>query len=316
MIKKGLCLIITDKCNASCDICCFCCSPKNSNVMTEELMIKAIDEAADIGSFQQIGFSGGEPFLYFDLLKKGITYAKEKGFATSVATNGFWGSWDDKTLNERFSSLPLDQISLSYDAYHAQYISGETFSRALSVCKSINISYSVGIGETKEKKANDFFRDLDDQKYLMNYYIYPFMRAGRALELPEDIFYMYDDSCPLVCREDGLVSVRYDGAVFPCCVQSVFNTSLCIGNINSSTLGEILSDSKTKEIFRTLKTPELFTKLGEKAAELYDFMIPEKCVDKCEICSKIFGNKSAADKLLPYITEINGQFAVKKVLER
>ena len=316
MIKKGLCLIITDKCSASCDICCFGCSPKNSNVMTEELMIKAIDEAADIGSFQQIGFSGGEPFLYFDLLKKGITYAKEKGFATSVATNGSWGSWDDDTIYKRFSSLPLDQVSLSYDAYHAEYVSEEAFSNALSVCKKFKIAYSVGIGETKEKKANDFFRSMNDLKYLMDYYIYPYMRAGRALELSEDIFFEFADTCSLSCREDGLVSVRYDGTVFPCCVQSVFNTSLGIGNINSSTLGEILSAERTKEIFRTLEIPELFTKLGKKAAELFDYKIPEKCVDKCEICSRIFADKSAVHKLLPYMIEINGKNAVDKLLER
>ena len=113
MTVNGLCLVVTDKCNAACDICCFSCSPEKGSVMDAHLMADVIDQAEGIDGLKYIGFSGGEPFLYYDLIRDGLARAKAKGFATSVATNGFWGAWPDDVLFKRLSALaarPLAQL--------------------------------------------------------------------------------------------------------------------------------------------------------------------------------------------------------------
>lgn len=314
-MKRSVCIIMTDKCNAECKTCCFSCSPKNSSVIDEKLMLKAIDDAAELGNADAVGFSGGEPFLYYELMKKGMEYAKQKGFGVTVATNGFWGSWDDRELVKKLSALPLDHISFSYDYYHAEYVDEKAFERAVGYCKANGISYSVGIGETKEKKANDFFRELGVEKYLMKFYIYPYLRVGRAeKEMTDDAFYKFCDAKRIHCRSEGLLAVRYDGEVFPCCVQTVFDTALSMGNISRSSLKEITENSRLAKLIKVIKDPDSFTELKNIAASETD--IPDMCGDHCEICRMMFKDEKRLNILAEYADSIYEKKLVDSFLGR
>lgn len=288
-MKQNICIIMTDKCNARCKTCCFSCSPNKSSVIDENLMLKAIDDAKELGDVEVIGFSGGEPFLFYELMKKGMLYAKQKGFKVTVAINGFWGNWSDGELIEKLSVLPLEHISFSYDSYHAEFVDEKSFERAVGYCKKAGISYSVGIGETKENKANDFFKNLGIEKYLMNFYIYPYLRVGRAeKEMPDDIFYKFCDTKRIYCRDEGLLAVRYDGEVFPCCVQTVFDTALSMGNIKNSSLKEIRENGKFASLLKIFKDSDSFSKLKDIASSDLKIKFPDKCGDSCEICRMMF----------------------------
>ena len=83
--------IMTNKCNASCGICCFSCSPKGSLLLDWGRMKEYIEQAAEIGTFETIGFSGGEAILHFDQLRDCMAYASSFGFRVTLVTNGFWG---------------------------------------------------------------------------------------------------------------------------------------------------------------------------------------------------------------------------------
>lgn len=314
-MKQNVCIIMTDKCNAECKTCCFSCSPKNSAVIDEKLMLKAIDDAAELGSIETIGFSGGEPFLYYELMKKGMEYAKQRGFGVTVATNGFWGGWDDEEMAKKLSALPLDHISFSYDYYHAEYVAENAFERAVGYCKANNISYSVGIGETKEKKANDFFRELGTEKYLMEFYIYPYLRVGRAeKKMPEDVFYKFCDTQQMHCRSEGFFAVRYDGEVFPCCVQTVFDTALSMGNISKSSLKKIMEDGRLAKLVKMIRDPASFTELKNIAASKIKF--PDMCGDHCEICRMMFKDERKRDFLAGYADNMYEKKLVDSFLGR
>lgn len=308
MKRNGICLVLTDRCNAECEICCFSCSPFNKNVMTEELMIETIRQAAELGGVQQIGFSGGEPFLCYDLLKKGLEYAKEKGFSTSIVTNGFWGSWSDETLQEKIAPLPIDLITFSHDAYHAQYVKTEDFVKAIRFGQMCGFQVKWGIGETKgDCSANEFFRSLGDFKYLMDYYMYPFLYAGRAQNLSEEKFFRYCDGKELYCSDDETLAVMYDGRVYPCCSQPVFDTCLYLGNIQEQTLEELLNKSFMADVHKVMSNNQMFTQIGKIAREELGMELPEKCGSPCEICRIIFQKKENMEKLQPYIEKLHGK---------
>lgn len=315
MKRRGVCLILTDRCNAECEICCFSCSPENKNVMDEDLMFETIRQAAELGTVQQIGFSGGEPFLYYDLLKKGLMYAKKLGFYTSVATNGFWGAWPDEMLEEKIKVLPIDQMSFSYDAYHGKYIKEEQFVRAMSICKILDINVTVGIGETKgEGSANRFFKKMGDNKYLMNYYIYPFMPCGRAEGIPDEQFFKYRKGTELFCRDEETLAVRYDGEVFPCCTQTVFSTCLSLGNIKNASVKELIKNSRMAQTHEVMLNPRAFTELGRIAREELGMDLPDMCVSPCEICQKLFQEDENFTRLYPYIDKLYKQMLTKAFL--
>ncbi len=317
MKKNSLCLMLTDRCNARCRICCFSCSPENHHVMTETMMKKSIDQAAACGDIRVIGFSGGEAFLYYELLKEGLTYAKERGFRTTAATNGFWGAWPDEVLLERLSALPLDFISFSYDAYHGEFVSEDAFYRAYHAASALGIRVSIGIGETKgEGSANAFFKKLGEEKYLKSFYIYPFYRCGRAETLPEDQFFSYKDSHDLYCRDSGEISVRYDGEVFPCCAQPVFDTCLSLGNLNGQTLDALTSDSDMAKVHLVMRDAKSFRRLGETAEEKLGIRFPPHCVSPCEICRKIFSSKENLLQLMPEISRLYDRLTVDRLLGR
>lgn len=308
---------MTDRCSASCRICCFCCSPKNKNVISEELMLRIIDQAKEQNGIEYIGFSGGEPFLYYDLLKKGLLYAKKRGFKTSVATNGFWGRWPDETLENRLGAFPVDQMTISTDCYHQQYIPEQDLKKAISAARAANINLKVGIGETKSgMSSGDFFGTLGSYKYLMSFYTYPLVRAGRARELPENDFFRYEDSGDVRCNPMGLVAVRFDGEVYPCCEQMVFETGLSMGNIHDRTLRDILSDPCDGELFSLLVTKDGLNSIIKIAEEKLGFKKPERCSGGCELCGLLFHDREAVEKLKPYIAEEYGKAVVSELLSR
>ncbi len=316
MFKKAVSIILTDKCNASCQICCFGCKPQNNQVIDESLMLDVIEQASRNKNIEYIGFSGGEPFLYYELLKKGVNYAKELGFKTSVATNGFWGEWSEDELHSKLSELQLDKMFISTDYYHSQYIPSDIFGQAIVAAKTLGIDTEVGIGETKSgQSSGEYFQGLGDYKYLMRLYTYPFVRAGRAEELPYEDFYRFTESKNLRCRSNGLISVRYDGEVFPCCEQMVFDTTLALGNIREKSLEDILSDQANSALLAVLMS-EGFNQIVETAKETFKLAIPEFCASSCEICHTLFKDREFADKLKPYIDEEYGKLAVAKLLGR
>jgi len=310
MTVNGLCLVVTDKCNAACDICCFSCSPEKGSVMDARLMADVIDQAAGVDGLRYIGFSGGEPFLYYDLLRDGLAHAKARGFATSVATNGFWGAWPDDALFERLRALALDHIFLSNDFYHAQYVTDEAVGRAISAARALNMDITVGIGETESHAAGEHFRRMGDYKYLMNFYIYPFVRTGRATALPAEEFLPLAAASGARCGANGLLSVLYDGRVFPCCEQQVFASALEIGNVRETPLQEIIASPDNSALMHCLRSERGFASLLEAAG-----VIPGAC-GACEACGRLFRREGSLPAMMPRIREIAGQAAVDYLLGR
>ena len=120
MLFDKLSIVVTDKCNAECEFCCLNCSPRNTNVRTEEELRRVIREAADLDGLKEICFTGGEPLLYMDLVETGSAFAKGLGLKSAVYTNGFWGS-DSGQAGEwvqRLKAAGVYRIHFSADPSH------------------------------------------------------------------------------------------------------------------------------------------------------------------------------------------------------
>jgi MoaA/NifB/PqqE/SkfB family radical SAM enzyme/GT2 family glycosyltransferase len=80
---ERLILMLTKKCNLSCE---FCNIHGSSEEMGTEDAIKVIDNIARLGIILLV-ITGGEPFLHKDLFKI-VSHAKEKGLKVCITTNG------------------------------------------------------------------------------------------------------------------------------------------------------------------------------------------------------------------------------------
>lgn len=313
-MEKSISIIITNKCCASCQICCMGCSA-SGDIIDEALMMKAISQAKELGCIDYISFSGGEPFLCYELLKKGLKYAKELGFKTSVATNGYWGGWPDKVLTARIRELPIDNMIISSDFYHRQYISENDLERAVETAKKCNIKLEIDIGETKSKSGAEYFRMLGPYKYLKAFRIYPFKKAGRAKELPNSELCRCSGSGGLSCGSKGSVAVLYDGKVFPCCEPIVFDTALVMGDLHERGLSEILSSPYNKAFFTMLEQNGGLDQIIEIAEDRFGFVRSKLCADSCEICHTLFENKKMSQELISYIEQKCGEETGEKAAD-
>lgn len=304
MIKKNLCIVLTDKCTACCQICSFRCKPENNHVMDEDLMKDIILQAHKNTNIKEICFSGGEVFLYYDLLKKGVNDAKKLGFRTSVITNGFWGELQKATIFSMLSELRLDKMYINTDYYHSKFISIDIIRQAIFAVQSFEMDLEVGIGETKSGSSSaEYFRNLGIQKYFLKFHFYPFIQVGRAEEMPEEDFYRFKETKNLRCPLNSWISIRFDGEVFPCCSPAVFDTTLSMGNLKEKSLVELLADEDNIAINKVLMSERL-DRIVATARNLFHIEIPKDCVNTCEICHILFKDKLLSHQLKPYTTEV------------
>jgi MoaA/NifB/PqqE/SkfB family radical SAM enzyme len=316
MLKHLICFMLTNKCSAKCGICCCECGPEKNDVMPEDLLLQTIDGLTRADGINGVGFSGGEPFLHYDLLKKGLSRAKRNGFSTSVATNGFWGQWEDDVILERLRGLDVDFISFSTDFSHAAFVGDEVLGRAVSAAKSLDIKLSLAVGENKkDPSAGEYYRAMGAYKYLSVFSVYPHVRIGRAASLGDENFYRFTPLNRASCQSRGLITVRYDGRVFPCCSPYVFDTVLSLGNIKERGIEEILSDRRNSYIFSALRLSG-FGKLVETAKNKYGFHFNDPCSDGCEVCHALFGDSAHIEEFGKIAEAEYGRIAANHILGR
>jgi hypothetical protein len=138
--------ILSYKCSASCKHCMYACSPKwKDEWITNEDLYKTLTQMAGIIEPSPYGakninlnyglhFTGGEPFLNFDLLCDAVEMAEELNIpSTFVETNCFWAVNDDST-REKLSILKskgLKGILISVNPFFLEYIPFERTERTV-----------------------------------------------------------------------------------------------------------------------------------------------------------------------------------------
>jgi len=119
MKLTGLHLLLTYQCNFECDHCFAWGSPWQSGTMTLGNIRHILQEAQDLDTVKWVYFEGGEPFLYYAVLLKGIQEAASKGFQVGIVSNGYWATDVEDALQwlKPFAGL-IQDLSISSDLYH------------------------------------------------------------------------------------------------------------------------------------------------------------------------------------------------------
>lgn len=68
-------VLIVNKCTAKCNICCFDSTIESNELINDEYISNYLYSLKDLKEIQWVHFSGGEPFLYYDRLKKILKFA-------------------------------------------------------------------------------------------------------------------------------------------------------------------------------------------------------------------------------------------------
>ncbi len=164
MKLTGLHLLLTYRCNFECDHCFLWGSPWQSGTMTLAQIKEILRQAKEHPSIKSIYFEGGEAFLYYPILLKGVQLASELGFETGIVSNGYWATTKEDALEwlRPFAGI-LGSISVSSDLYHyneelsQQAKNAETAARELgiplgfiSIAQPDDLSAETGTGQLPE----------------------------------------------------------------------------------------------------------------------------------------------------------------------
>ncbi|UCH59437.1 MAG: 4Fe-4S cluster-binding domain-containing protein [Anaerolineales bacterium] len=119
MKLTSLHLLLTYKCNLSCDHCFVWGNPRQNGSMRLDNIHLILQQAKGIGSIRRIYFEGGEPFLYYSLLQQAVKSANQYGFEAGIVTNAFWARSFEYALTklQPFVGIVKD-LSISSDLYH------------------------------------------------------------------------------------------------------------------------------------------------------------------------------------------------------
>ena len=164
---KILTLVVTYKCSASCNNCCFSCNPDRNEFLSKNDAIGIITESVE--SFPKLSLlviTGGEPLLQgTEYLTSIIQHAKKSKLHTRLVTNGFWAISSSKA-NKILSSLVnagLDELNLSTGDDHLEYVSVDNVIRAAIEAVKLKTNTVINI----EGHANSKFTPEDLEKNTM-----------------------------------------------------------------------------------------------------------------------------------------------------
>lgn len=144
MRLSGLHLLLTHQCTLECDHCFVWGSPWQSGTMKLRDVRCILQQAQELGSIEWIYFEGGEPFLYYPILVKGVEEAARAGFKVGLVTNGYWAT-DEESALEWLKPMAgwVQDLAVSSDLYHWDKTLSEKARIASAVAAQLGIPLGV-----------------------------------------------------------------------------------------------------------------------------------------------------------------------------
>jgi len=236
-------ILLTYRCTLKCDHCDVFGSPQAKGVLSDQRVYTILKEAKNIGSIQWIFFEGGEPFLFYPLLLKGIHTAKKMGFNVGVITNGSFARNEEYAIKHLIPliRLGLSRLYVSNDHYHYKDPASSPAMRTIQVARQLNLeTIEVQVVSPIEISANTepFFSKAGTRECATR----NLMLLGRAAKhlvpgLPDDHLTANMD-CPYPDLADPkYVSIDPYGYLHVC-------QGIALGNVWKVPLSDLLIDTK------------------------------------------------------------------------
>jgi MoaA/NifB/PqqE/SkfB family radical SAM enzyme len=301
-------IILSYKCVSGCKHCMYASSPRwKADWIPPDDAEKILNQLADkihpspfgpddIGISYGLHFTGGEPFLNFDLLLKTTEMADERGIpSTFVETSCFWCR-DDKTTKEKLEQLKeagLHGILISVNPFILEQVPFERTERAIRISQEIfgkNVMIYQELFYQQFKRYNikdtlpfEEYLQKAGRKSLCYIELLPMGRAAYALgklykKYPAKRF--FGNSCRIDLTRDWHIHIdNY------CNYLPGYCGGISLGDArNIDSIHEI--DLDEKPILQALVTD--LKKLYEFGVEEFGYMeLPEGYISKCHLCVDI-----------------------------
>lgn len=292
MVALGV--VIDRKCNIRCDHCCFSSNPQAEEHLTDEQILRIVEEGCESPTIDTISLSGGEALLRKPLVLEVLRIAKSHGKAATLVTNGFWGQ-NKKRAKETLLELKeagLCALKISFDDFHQDLLKVEKVKNILDANLGVRMPIALNVAVSKEFSSDRILAALGESLMGIKVIKFPIQRVGAAKQYPEDSIIrrhrLEDDlTCP------GFEpTYHYDGKVYPCCSPTVFTTELAFGKAEDLSVERAVSSIERNLLFAAIRQKG-FKWIFERCIEdgVLDASYSERSyVDACEMCQILFSN--------------------------
>lgn len=314
---SSVAFIMTDKCNASCKMCCYSCTPKGKQLLHVDRMKAYMDEAKSIPGIENIAFSGGEAMMHYDQLLECVSYAANLGFNATLVTNGFWAADYDRGY-EKMKTLVdagLRQVSVSLDKYHQEFVPIQTAKKALRILKKLGVLSMITIMDTKDGSSMGETMDhIRPEIYEAGLILYPLFEAGAAKKnVAQDQFLRLCKPETATCPYANDVVVLFDNSVMMCCSQYSHQIPMVhIGKFEEDSLAQSIQNFRQDDFIFILLSQGFGWYVSQMKRMGYPVR-PSYGV-ACELCHEIFTNQKLVEALSPLVKEEADKMRMKKLL--
>jgi len=113
--------------------------------MTFKQINELLDEAKKLGTVKWVWFEGGEPFLYYQVMLKGLHKAAEMGFKTGVLSNAYWATCFEDALEwlRPLAKLRVAHLGLSSDPFHGESLEAERVENGVKAALKLGIPVGI-----------------------------------------------------------------------------------------------------------------------------------------------------------------------------
>lgn len=311
--KETNCLVLnyTLACPLHCAFCCYGCSPKRQEKMPLALASNLIDQAAQMGVFSSVGFTGGEAMLFEEEIRLLAKRLQGHGLRFTLATSGHWAV-NLKAAHTSIAILAergLCRLNLSYDHDHAAHIPAQNILNAATACQANGVPcYVIGTFDHPDDTLENLLPELADFPCvsLASKTIAEIGRAKRRQPDRQPTLQLDDLAC--YRRQYHDIAVFWDGLAYPCC--STFNRAtpgLVLGDTTTTSLQQIYEMANGSTLLRILKRKG-FSRLYEVIKETDNdvFSILPKidgCNGPCSLCNKLLSDDGISKKIKSAISE-------------
>lgn len=242
-------------CNAACRQCMVSGHERRGRVVTFDEAKRVIDRLEQLPLTKFLGFTGGEVFLYPELLLRIAGYLHERhGLGFGVATNCFWAVDDDAAARalEPLVRVGLAEVLLSLDDFHTEFVPADRVVTAVRAALRLGLDVTVQTIRTATGHRAAWFQEHLDIPRSVRWVETPCHPAGRALrDVPESEFVLDWTSSPGHCTALRVWNIDPSGWVTPCC-GTAFARRLRLGNAFREDLDAIVNRCNVDPLLNTV----------------------------------------------------------------
>jgi MoaA/NifB/PqqE/SkfB family radical SAM enzyme len=261
--------------------------------MSLEECLRYVQQAKE-ARLSQIGFSGGEPFLFLPVITQVMAAASALGVSASITTNCFWAVSEQQALSllRPLKKAGLTSLNLSTSQFHLEFIPAGRIVTAARAATQIGLSVRINCIRTESFSAAAYRSLLAGIPESCEFVFIPCIPTGRAHDLVSIQELSRQNRIPQGCCRQHFtkLAVTTEGDVYPCCSPGGFTEPLKLGNLREDDLAMIVDRAQTSSLHQVLDTvgPSFFVAFIKN--RLGPLALSQPFVDQCHLCNQIMSN--------------------------